>query len=216
MDQVVRQKVQAFFDAYPLKSFDKKQILVQAGDEPPGVMYVVEGQVRQYDITAQGEEIVVNVFQSPAYLPMAWAITGAKNRYFYEAATPVAVRIAPAVEVIAFVKANPDVMFDLLSRVYSGVEGMQRRMAHLMGGTARTRVAYELLIECKRFGERRPDGSFLVNIHEEELARRAGLSRETVNRELSKLKRDKLLKVSHKQLLIQDVALLEQALGDEV
>ena len=216
MDQVVRQKVQAFFDAYPLNTFDKKQILVQAGDEPPGVMYVIEGQVRQYDITAQGEEIVVNVFQSPAYLPMSWAITGTKNRYFYEAATQVAVRIAPKTDVVAFVKANPDVMFDLLSRVYSGVEGMQRRMAHLMGGTARTRVAYELLIECKRFGERQSGNAYLVNIHEEELARRAGLSRETVNRELGKLKHDKLLKVSHKRLLIQDLTLLEQALGDEV
>lgn len=216
MDQGVKQKVRLFFAAYPLETFDKKQILVYANEAPRGVMYLVEGQVRQYDITSQGEEIVVNVFQTPAFLPMSWAITGIKNRYFYEAASPVTVHIAPPADVVGFVQANPGVMFDLLSRVYSGLEGMQRRMAHLMGGTARTRVAYELLIECKRFGMQLPDGSFLVNIHEEELARRAGLSRETANRELSKLKHDKLLNVSHKQLVIQSLELLEQALGDAV
>lgn len=216
MDVTVKQKIENFFAGYPLKEFDKKQILVHAGDEPLGIMFLVSGQVRQYDITVQGEEIVVNVFQPPAFLPMLWAITGAKNRYFYETATPVVMRVAPPADVIAFLKANPDVMFDLLARVYSGLEGMQRRMVHLMGGTARTRVVYELLVGCMRFGAERPDGSLMVGIHEEELARRAGLSRETVNRELGKLKREKLLRVSHKSLLICDINQLEQVLGDEV
>lgn len=216
MDETVRQKVAAFFAPYPLKQYDKKQILIQANDAPPGVMYLESGQVRQYDISEQGDEIVVNVFKSPAFFPMAWAVARVPNRYFYDAATPVSVRVAPVEAVITFIKDNPDVLFDLLSRVYSGVEGMQRRMAHLMGGTSRTRVLFELSVECRRFGQFQTDGSCMVSIHEEELARRAGLSRETVNRELGKLKREKLITVSHKNLVITNLAQLEESMGDAV
>jgi len=212
----VQEKVASFFRQYPLRRYDRQQMLVYAADAPAGVFYIVEGQVRQYDISSQGDEIVVNVFKPGAFFPMAWAINASPNRYFYESSTAVTAHLAPAKDAVAFLKANPDVMFDLLSRVYSGTDGMQRRMAHLMGGTAETRVAFELLVECKRFGEQRPDGGCVISIHEEELARRAGLSRETVNRELSKLKQAGLLAVSHKNLLITNMPQLEAQLGDTV
>jgi len=44
-------------------------------------------------------------------------------------------------------------------RVYSGTDGLIGRLAHLMAGTARSRVLYELLIECRRFGQPRGMGA---------------------------------------------------------
>jgi len=216
MDKSVLAKVEAFFAQYPTKHFEKGHIVIHAHEEPAGVFYLVRGQVRQYDITVRGSEVVVNVFKPPAFFPMMWAVSRTPNRYFFEAITSVTVRLAPADAVVAFVQANNDVLFDLLSRVYSGVEGMQRRMAHLMGGTARTRVLFELLTECKRFGRLQPDGSWAIALHEEELARRAGLTRETVNRMLVDLKKQQLITIARKQIVVRNSTELEKELGEDL
>ena len=213
MNTRVARKIEEFFAKYPLRYFDKSQILIYAGDEPPGIFHLVTGQVRQYDITDRGEEVVVDVFKSPAFFPMTWAINKTPNQYFFETAMPTEIRMAPAGDVVTFLKANHDVTYDLLSRLYSGTDGMQRRMAYLMGGSGRSRVLFELIVECKRFGKKQEDGSYILTMHEDELARRSGLSRETINRQLAKLKIMKLLDITHKEFIIKDLKQLEKELG---
>jgi CRP/FNR family transcriptional regulator len=216
MDKIVSAKIEKFFSAYPLKVYDVRQILIHAGEEPVGIIHLLKGQVRQYDITDKGDEVVVNVFKPPAFFPMLWAINKTPNQYFYEASTAVEARIAPAADSVRFVKSNPDVTFDLLSRLYSGVEGMQRRMAHLMGGNSRSRILFELALECKRFAVQRSDGSFILSLHEDELAHRCGLARETVSRELGELRKQRILEIDHNHFIVKDLAYIENQLGSTI
>jgi len=210
------QKVTEFFAAYPLRTFDKRQLMVRAGDSLPGVFYIVEGRVSQYDITPAGNEVVVNVFKPGAFFPMSWAINDTPNQYFFEAATDVTARVAPAADAVQFLKDNPDVTFDLLSRVYRGVDGVLRRMAHLMGRDAKTRVLFELLNAAYRFGEPCADGSVFVSLKEGDLARHSGLARETVNRSMQTLKATGLLTVTHDGITIKSPKQLELLLGNAV
>jgi CRP-like cAMP-binding protein len=203
-------KVIDFFAPYNLHTFDKGQILIYGGDDPSGITYLIKGEVRQYDIAPNGEELVVNVYKPGAFFPMYWAINKTPNNYFFETVSKVEVRQAPIEETIKFVKNNPDVMFDLLSRVYKGLDGVLQRMTQLMGGTAYSRTVFELVNACKRFGKRQPDGSYIIAIPENELAKRAGLTRETFNRELRKLKNQDLIKVNHSRVTIKDLKILEE------
>src|SRR3989338_3510127 len=216
MEPSVASKVEAFFGRFLLKQAGVDEVLIRAGEDPPGIFYLVSGQVKEYDISGQGNEVVVNVYKPPAFFPMSWAINQTPNRYFFETIPPSSFRQAPAEQTLAFLKANPDVVFDLLSRVYSGTNGLLRRMAHLMGSSARTRLLFEILIECRRFGRQKLDGSWAVKIHENELANRAGLSRETVSRELTKIKELDLVDVDHSGISIKDPDKLEEALGDDL
>lgn len=211
MDQDTSSKVKNFFSSYPVKRSRKGQVLVQAGDEPPGVFYLLSGSVQEYDIAANGEPVVVNVFKPPAFFPMSWAINKTPNQYFFEVASDIEYCLAPADDVVEFLHANHDVTFNLLARVFSGSDGLLRRMAHLMGGTARTRVLFELMVQARRFGAQQEDGSCLVPLNEHEFAKRAGLSRETVSRELRNLK--DIVTIDRKGMSIQDLKLLEDELG---
>lgn len=216
MDEKIAKTIEEFFTRYPLKRFKKGQIIIYGGDEPTGVFHLLSGKVRQYDINYRGDEIVVNVFKPPAFFPMAWAINKTHNQYFYETMTEVELRQAPADDVVAFLKTNPDVMYNLLSRLYSGTDGLQRRMAHLMGGSARSRILFELIVECARFGDIQEDGSYVLSIKESELAQRAGLSRETVNREVSKLKTKGLLTHKGQTISVLSIKKLQEELGDDL
>lgn len=216
MTPALAKKIEQFFSNYRLREFDRGQVIIQAEEDPAGVFYLIQGRVSQYDISLGGTEVVVNIFKAPAFFPMSWAINKTPNRYFFEAATKVIVRQAPPKEVIEFIKANPDVLLDLLSRVFIGTDGLLRRMAHLMVGDARKRLLFELMIASYRFGEQNPDGSVFVALNESDLAKHTGLVRETVNRSMQKLKSSGLVEVGRNGILLKDISKLEKELGADI
>ncbi|HSX02155.1 MAG TPA: Crp/Fnr family transcriptional regulator [Candidatus Saccharimonadia bacterium] len=212
---VVAQKIETFFADFPRRQYQPGQILIQAQDNPEYVFYVVEGRIKQYDISERGDEVVLNTFKSPAFFPMSYAITKQPNEYFYEAEVETTAHIAPPAEVVAFIRANPDVMYDLLSRVYQGLDGLLGRLAHMMAGSARGRVLYELLIEGRRFGEERGHGVMLT-LTETDLAIHAGLARETVSREIGKLKAEGLVSVIKNEMFVNSLDRLAEVVSKEL
>lgn len=212
----IAEKVREFFAAYPKIEFAKGQIVVHAGEEPEGVLYLVEGRVNQYDIAANGNEVVVNVFKPPAFFPMSWAINRTPNQYFLKAATRVVAHRAPADEAVAFLRREPEVAFDLLSRVYRGTDGLLRRMAHIMGGDARSRLIFEIVTAAYRFSQDDPDDAWRIPLREGELATQTGLTRETVNRVIRDLKAEGLVQVTAAKLVVPDIARLQDELGTEL
>lgn len=209
----VKDKTKSFFGGFKLRRFEKGQILVFGGDDPQYVYYLEKGSVRQYDVSYRGDEIVLNVFKEGAFFPMSWATLRTPNPFYFQSATIVEARLADPGATVAFIKENPDVMFDLLCRVYSGTSGILQRMTHLVGGSAKSRVMFEILLDARRFGESHEDGSIVVTANEIELAGRAGLTRETVSREISKLRRDQLIHTNDNKLVITNVQSFQQKLG---
>lgn len=216
MQTDVSRKIADFFTAHPLRLFDKGQVIIRPEEPLSSVFYLVEGRVSQYDITPGGTEVVVNVFKPGAFFPMSTALNRTPNPYFFEASTKVRARVAPADEAVRFLMDNPDVALDLLTRVYKGVDGVLRRMAHLMGGGAKSRLLFELLNAAHRFGEPQEDGSVHIPLKEVDLAKHSGLARETVNRTMQAFKTDGVLTVSRSGINVKDLARLELMLGTDV
>lgn len=208
---LIDSKVDAFFSKFRIRKFEKGHILVMAGEDPEGIIYLIKGEIGQYDITDQGQKNMVNVFKSKSFFPMSWAINSARNEYFYEAITDVEYRICPPEEVVDFVKDKPDVLFDLLSRVYKGTDVLLKRTAHLMSGKASTRVAFELQIACYR-SRKIIDDRCEIGLSETDLATRTGLSRETVNREIQKLKAKNIVEVNKSGIKVISLKKLEESI----
>lgn len=207
----VSDTVSKFFGSYPTQTFAKGDVLIQADIQLKAVYYIVSGQVVQYDVLPSGDRAVVNVFKAPAFFPMSLAISGEPSQYIFEAFTDLTVRKAPAGDVVQFLRDNNEVLFDLLSRVYSGTDGLQRRMVYLMGNDARRRLLLELAISAERFGEKRSDGVFIA-MHEGELATRVGLARETASRALKALKANGTLRMTKDGMEITDLEAIRREL----
>ncbi len=216
MPDEIAAKVHESLSRYPRHIYPKGQILVFADENPEHIFYITKGRVRQYDISYRGDEIVVNIFKPPAFFAMAWALTDTPNKYFFRTETELETYLIPLADARTFLEANPDVILDLLTRVYRGAEGLLGRLVHLMSGTAGSRLIYELLIECRRFGKPTADGQLLLDTTETDLAAHSGLSRETVSREIAKLKARGWLRVDSGHIVVTDLAGLEHSLGTEV
>lgn len=212
----VSDKVSEFFEQYKTRRYSKGQILIFGDDNPDHIFYLKKGTVRQYDLSYRGDEIVVNVYREKTFFPMAWAINRTPNKYFFQAASDIEVILGDVDEVEKFIKSNPDVLFELTSRIYKGMDGLLGRMVHLMGGSAKGRLMYEILIECRRFGTELENNGCEISITESELAARAGLSRETVSREMRKIINEKLLVVARGKITVPSMPLFEEKLGKVV
>lgn len=212
MDETLSKKINNFFKQYKHQVYNKGEILIRADDNPLGIFCLIKGNVKQYVISKKGEELAVNVFKPVAFFPMSWAINETPNGYFYEAMTDVEVWRAPRGDVIEFIQSNPDVLYDLMSRVYKGVDGVLTRMTYLMSGDAYARLITEIIIYTKRFGKGR--NNVELNISEKDLAAQAGMTRETVSREMKTLKDKGLIVSNEHKLIVMDIGKLEDELSE--
>lgn len=203
MKPAITSKLTRFFANYPVRRYAQGDIILFADNTVPPVLCIAKGRIAQYDIAENGNKAMLNIFQPPAFFPMMNAINGTPNRHFYEALTDVQLRAAPPEEAVQFLRDNPDVTFDLLSRLYSGVDGLLGKVTQLMAGTARARLVLELSIAAQRFGAEAADGAKVVRFTETQLAHQTGLARETVSRELQKLKKEGLISTAKGVITVQ-------------
>lgn len=216
MAQEVAEKIQSFFTTYPRRTYPKGQIIIFANEDPQFVFYIAKGKVSSYDISYKGDEVTVNLFKPDSFFPMSWAINKTKNVYFYRTEVETTLHVVPPEDVLNFISKNPDVLLDLMGRVYKGIDGLLGRLTNMMAGSAKERLLFELVLECRRFGTKKADDSYQLDISESDLAARTGLTRETVNREIHKIKRLDLVSVSPKGILIKNFKGLKKQLSQEL
>lgn len=183
----VEMKVRQFFDGGVKRELAVGEVLLFPDMEKPiPISYIVKGRVVQYSINDEGNRSIVNMFKSGAFFPLPVAINDASIDYFFEADTDVEIRQVSAAQVRDFLRKEPDVMYDVLSRMYRGLDGLLGRMTQLLSGDAKGRVLYELYILSQRFGVPTGDG-IEVSVTAGRLAEMTGLTRETVSRTLKGL-----------------------------
>src|SRR3989344_4021843 len=144
---------------------------------------------------------------------MSWILNDVVSHYYFEALNEVTVWKAPKEVFLKFLKGEPEVLFDLVKRIYGGLEGYFSRMEYLMSGNAMSRLITEILIYARRFGKK-GNNNIVVNLKltEKDLASQTGIARETVSRELTKLKDKGLISFESNTLIVNNLLELESEL----
>lgn len=193
----VEQKIRTFFSSYPPQDIKRGRILIRPDDHSDTIYLVETGFIRQYIISESNEEVTVNIFKPLSFFPMMGVVTNVKNSYSFIAASDCRIRKAPSDKVLTFVKKNPDILFDLLQRIYIGIDGLLIQIEQLMSSNARKRIMTLLTLLGKRTGEKTHTGILLkIRLTHQQLASLTGLTRETVSREMKKLEREKFFRRS--------------------
>lgn len=217
MNKAVIEKLDTFFSSYPTHTFKKGEIILDANESPKGVFYIEEGVIRRYFLSEKGEEITLNLHKVHSFLPMSWALANIPNIHFYEAMTPVTIRRAPKEIFLAFLRKEPDILYDLLQRVYVGMEGMWQHIESLSNGNSYMKLVTSLVTLTKRFGKEQKDGIFInLKLTETDLANVAGMARETASRELQKLKQQHIVSYDKGYITVYNLKKLEDLMMSEI
>lgn len=206
-------KTLEFAAEYPALAFRRGHVILSAYSLPPGVFMLKEGHVKQYAIAPDGRELIVNIYKAGSFFPMMWAVNGGGNAYFFEAMDAVVVHRVQAEQMLSWLKDTPDVLYDLLSRLYSGMDGLITQLTLNTLSDSRHKVIQALLIAGKRFGEWHENELVIAAyLTQKEIGQLAGTSREEVSRTLSSLKKEGLISIKGKLIVVPQPKLLEDQL----
>jgi len=211
----VDETIQSFFAAYPRHVVPSGHIVASPDSPLVDISYVYSGWIEQYDVSEQGNKLVVNTYGPGSYVPMSLLFGQGSGIWFYETLDDCVLFTAPVSDVSDFVRSHSDVLYSYASRLCSGASGQQRRMAHLMGGSAATRLLYEIIVMFRRYGEKN-DGVVTIDCTDAKLANASGLSRETVSREIAILKQAGYVDRRYKNISTKSLSRLEKKLGFKV
>jgi CRP/FNR family transcriptional regulator, cyclic AMP receptor protein len=181
MNAEIETKLLQFFSFFDKEKVKTNRVILQSHQNPGTIFCLTKGSVRMYATSKKGVDLTLNIFRPISLFPLGSVINDQKNTYSYQTLSNSTFYCAPKDKVYSFFKNEPSVTFDLLSRIYQGLEGYFLIMESLLGGTAAQRVGIQLLIQMERFGK--------IKLPHSKLASLTGLSRETVTREISKLKK---------------------------
>jgi len=190
-----------FFAKFKPLRYRKGEIILRAGEAPPGVLYLKRGFVRLYSISKQGEELTLIIFKPGDFFPIMWAINNMPNNYFLESMTFCEICRVPRAVFLAFIRDNPDVLYEMTKRIMIRFAGLLSRMEYLVFGNAYAKVASILAICAERFGRREKEGILVeVPLTHSDIATLVGVTRETASVEIKKIERKGL--IAHKGRLL--------------
>lgn len=210
----VERKTERFFSSFTSLTYKKGETIIRAEDPPLGVYYLTRGSVRQYLVSPSGETFMVHVYKPGSFFPLMWAINDIANTFYFEALIEVEIRRAPRDKVVEFLKSHPDVLFQTMQRLVTGLHGIVTRIGHLVLDDAYTKTALLMLYFAKNFGEQTESGVVLrVPLVHREIASWIGTTRETASLQVETLKRKGIIMTHGRQIIIRDSKLLEKEIS---
>ena len=126
--------------------------------------------------------------------------------------TPVELTKAPKEELLGFLRANPERLMDLTTRLLVGLNGLLVRIEHLLSKDAYHKVASAVFLAGKRFGRKEGKGKVVVELPltHQDIADLSYLTRETTSLEMKKLEKQGLVGKKNRLLIIKDMKKLRQ------
>ncbi len=213
MTKPVSKKVTDFFGHHDTKRVSKGETIIQSESSSDKIYFLIKGSVGQADIDSGGNEMIMNIFLPGSFLPLRCIVADEPSPHYYMALRDSIVVPAPKEDVRKFLENEPDVLFDIIKRLYSGMDGLLRKNMQLMSGDAESRILHELIICAERFGQKTDENTYKIPITETELAKYTGLTRETVSRQFSKIKQSYDVEVTRKGIITKSLPEIKNKLG---
>jgi CRP-like cAMP-binding protein len=150
------------------------------------------GMVKIYDIDDDGDERTITMFARNHIFPIIWLLKARPDYhlYFYEAFTDVLFYVLPVERAQVFVSEQPDILAGLLDNVTKGYINYIGRVQNLEKSQIRERLEFVLYWLAMRLGAQERDLVVRIDapITQQDLARLAGVSRESMSHAVTAVK----------------------------
>jgi CRP-like cAMP-binding protein len=209
----VNDKINTFFQQFPVQNFGKNELILRAGSAAQFFFFIETGAVKMTTTSKDGQNLVLTIFYPGSCFSLLTLINQNTNTYDCVALIETATRKVPQSEVIAFLQENPDVIYEFQLRLLKGLQGLLHRIEQTAFVSAYHRVAGLLLYFARHFSEHIDSSNqkrIEIRITHQEIAEWLGLSRENVSIQMKQLERDGLVRKNEMLVEITDLKKLEQ------
>lgn len=214
MDIDLLKKLHPFFHKYPPLVYKKGQVILRPEDKIENIYFIEKGYIKFYILSPEGKELTYLIYR-PGYLfPVIYAFLGEKNKYYFEALTPVVLRKIPREIFTRLAAKNPDITFLLSQEIVRRFVELMDRAQFYTFGRAYENVADVLYTLGKNMGtDNGKSLSINLPLGHKDIAAIAGLTRETVSIEMKNLQEQGLIIYGRNHIVIKDTDKFRQKTG---
>jgi CRP/FNR family cyclic AMP-dependent transcriptional regulator len=189
----------------------KGSILFKEGDDGEHLYVIVDGKLKLGTSSGDGRENLLSILGPGEMFGELSLFDPGPRTSTATAVTDAKLLSLGHEKVIPWLKQNPEVSLQLLTRLSQRLRRTNEAVGDLVFSDVPGRVAKALIDLGDRFGKTTPEG-LLVNhdLTQEELAQLVGASRETVNKALADFAGRGWLKLDGRSVLITDVERLSK------
>ena len=188
------------------RRFPAGTVLFFEGDQAHDALVLLSGEVKVSVGSADGKEIVLEVFEAGTLLGELSVLDGKPRSATVTALTQVELLSVAASSFNEFLERHPPVLRRLLIDVIGRLRSRVRHQLEFGAGDALGRVCARLADLADRYGEPGDDGVVVHSpLNQSELAAWTGLSREAVVKALRALRQLEWIDVSGRTFLVRDL-----------
>lgn len=201
------------FRKFPLRRYEKGNIILRPDDPPTGLYYVIQGYIKEYSIADSGEERLHIIYKTKEVFPVMWALKGINNNVYYESLTDCTLYKATKKEFLEFIKTNNDALSEVIKQLVDYLDIFTERIDSLEISKSYHRLVSRLIDLSKRFGTKNGRAvHFDLPITQQSLADSSAMTRETASRDFEELEKKGLVVYSEHTIIIKDIKKLEKEL----
>lgn len=186
------------------RSYPRSSVLFAEGQTPGGVYVICEGKAKVSITSPQGRTLVIRVAQPGDVLGMNATLTGQPYMATVETFDRCRIDFISRADLLKLLEQDSKNYLRItesLSRQLSSLVDHTRLL--FLSQTASEKVARLLLKWCDDYGKHTAQGIRIRSgLTHDEMAQMISTSRETVTRELSMLKRERILRADNGDLLV--------------
>jgi len=203
LDEAAAVSLRASMDSVKIA---KGSILFKEGDGGEHLYVIVDGKLKLGTSSGDGRENLLSILGPGEMFGELSLFDPGPRTSTATAVTDAKLLSLSHEKVIPWLKQNPEVSLQLLTRLSQRLRRTNEAVGDLVFSDVPGRVAKALIDLGDRFGKTTPEG-LLVNhdLTQEELAQLVGASRETVNKALADFAGRGWLKLDGRSVLIADV-----------
>ena len=187
------------------------------GEVPRHVTVILDGVVKAYTISPEGEETIVSLFGRGSVIPAAWVNNHAGTALFnYSALNDVRVITVQKIEFFALINQNPELQREYLEHIMQSQAELLLRVTGLSQSRAIDKICYTLFFLLFRYSIDRGDGYYEIDLKLTQglLANLIGQTRESTAKNLKTLRELGIIEYTSSTYLVNKRK-LEQYLGED-
>jgi len=189
----------------------KAQSLYVGGETGSSAILVKAGRLKLSRLSAEGKELILSLLEPGDLLPLAGERVCGRSEPLVEALEPAVLVVVRQRDFEWFVQTRPDLALAVIRQLTARVRELEERIEEMVFKDIPRRLATTLLRLAAVYGAPEPGGGTAVGIRvtQQELANLIGASREMVNHALSAWRREGLIELHGRCIVIRRADALE-------
>lgn len=211
LTQLAENDLHQISKAASIEHYGRNQSIFFQGDRKTDLMIVVSGRVKLSATSADGRELLASILEPGDMLGEISVIDGRPRSYDATALAPTELLIVHRQDLIPFLAKRPEICVSWLAILCERLRHSEKLVQETVFLKVEARLARQLIGLAKAYGRKQGKGIFLdVKLTQRDLANLVGMTRESINKQLCRWRRQGVVAFRGKQYTILDFDFLKR------